>query len=726
MRAVCRKGHGGEALIAAAPRRVLVTALAWALLGSGSAGAAESPDAAAADATDLAGLSLEQLLALEVTSVSRRSEPISDAPAAVTVLTSEDIRRSGATSIPELLRMVPGVQVGQIDANKWAISARGLSERFADKLLVLIDGRSVYTPLFGGVFWDVQDTLLEDIDRIEVIRGPGGTLWGANAVNGVINIITRDAAETQGGLLVAGGGNQERAFGALRYGGSLGERFHYRAFARYFDREPFVTDDGEEAEDGWNQLRGGFRVDGEVGTDDHLTVQGDLYVGNSNGTAADLFLRGFEDQGVVNRPVRDHQDVAGGNLLGRITHRISDTASLQAQAYYDRTTRKGLYFDESRNILDLDVQHQFRLGDRQEVVWGAGYRFSWDAFKGREIVALDPTHRSDHLFSAFLQDEIEVLPARLWITAGSKIEHNSYTGTEVQPSVRFRARPFEGHTLWGAVSRAVRTPTRADEDIVFTVNTSVPPPPGATLQPPPVEVAPGVFVQPPPIPLTDPFPLALVLRGDRRTRSTILHAYELGYRLQPTDRSWVDLALFVNDYRRLGRTTEGSVSQVLLSAPPFVSLEGNLRLGTHVDGQIYGGELSGGWQITDRWRLQGSYSLLKHDLSADRSATDAASLPDDFRGRSPTHQFHLRSYLDLPGNLQLDAAGYWVGNLAAGDVPSYFRGDLRLAWRPCDRLELSLVGQNLFERSHPERGEEQAVFATEVPRSVFGTVRLRF
>lgn len=726
MRAACRKGHGGGALIAAAPRRVLVAALAWALWSAANPAAAGTPEGAPPEAADLAGLSLEELLSLEVTSVSRRSERISDAPAAVTVLTSEDIHRSGATSIPELLRMVPGVQVGQIDANKWAISARGLSERFADKLLVLIDGRSVYTPLFGGVFWDVQDTLLEDIDRVEVIRGPGGTLWGANAVNGVINIITRDASETQGGLVVGGGGNQERAFGAVRYGGPLGEHFHYRAFAKYFDREPFVTEEGDEAEDGWNQLRGGFRVDGELRADDHLTVQGDLYVGNSNGTAGDLFLRGFEDQGVVNRPVRDHQDVAGGNLLGRITHRISDTASFQAQAYYDRTTRKGFYFDESRNNLDFDFQHQFRLGDRQEVVWGGGYRFSWDAFKGRNIVALDPTHRSDHLLSAFLQDEIELLPDRLWLTAGSKIEHNSYTGTELQPSVRFRARPFEGHTLWGAVSRAVRTPTRADEDIIFTVSTSVPPPPGATLLPPPVEVAPGVFVQPPPIALTDPFPFNLVLRGDRRIQSTILHAFELGYRFQPTGSSWLDLALFVNDYQRLGRTTDGRVDQVVLPAPPFLSFQGNLRLGTHVDGQIYGGELSGGWQVTERWRIQGYYSLLKHDLSVDRSAFDTTNTTDEFRGRSPTHQFHLRSYLDLPGNLQLDAAGYWVGNLATGDVPSYFRADLRLAWRPCEGLELSLVGQNLFERSHPERRDEQAAFATEVPRSVFGTVRLRF
>lgn len=716
----------GGGLIAAAPRHVLVSLLAWGLLSAGSPGAAEPPADAASDPPDLAALSLEELLSLEVTSVSRRSERISDAPAAVYVLTAEDIRRSGATSIPELLRMVPGVQVAHIDGNKWAISARGLAERFADKLLVLIDGRSVYTPLFGGVFWDVQDTLLEDIDRIEVIRGPGGTLWGANAVNGVINIITRGASETQGGLVVAGGGDRERAFGAVRYGGRLGERFHYRAFAKYFDREPFVTEDGDEAEDGWNQLRGGFRVDGDLGPDAELTVQGDLYVGNSGGTGGDLFLRGFEDQGVVNRPVRNREDVAGGNLLGRIRHRISDTASFQAQAYFDRTTRKGYYFDESRNILDLDIQHQFRLGDRQEVVWGAGYRFGWDAFRGRNIVALDPSHRSDHLFSAFLQDEIELLGERLWVTAGSKIEHNSYTGTEVQPSLRFRARPLEGHTLWGAVSRAVRTPTRADEDIVFNVNTTVPPPPGATLLPPPVEVAPGVFVQPPPIALTDPFPLNLVLRGDRRLRSTVLLAYELGYRFQPTPSSWLDLAVFVNDYRRLGRTTRGSVSQVLVPMPPFVTIQGTLRLATHVDGQIYGGEVSGGWQVTERWRVQGSYSLLKHDLSVDRSSFDPEETPDVFGGRAPTHQFHLRSYLDLPGRLQLDAAGYWVGNLATGSVPSYFRADLRLAWRPCERLELSLVGQNLFERSHPERRDEQAVFATEVPRSVFGTVRLSF
>jgi len=293
---------------------------------------------------------------VEVTSVSRRAEKLSVAPAAISVITAEELRRSGATSIPEALRLVPGMEVARVDAHNWAISARGFNDLFANKLLVLMDGRSVYTPLFSGVYWDVQDTLLEDIERIEVIRGPGATLWGANAVNGVINIITRSARDTQGLLLAGGGGTEEQGFAAVRYGGKLGDNAYYRVYAKYFNRDDQVLPDGNDSNDRWNMARGGFRIDWDASPENHFTLQSDLYSGRLNQT---YFLP------APNPPYAQtnqaHLNVEGGNVLGRWSHTISERSDMKLQVYFDRTVRDGPVLDEDRDTFDLDLQHHFLL-----------------------------------------------------------------------------------------------------------------------------------------------------------------------------------------------------------------------------------------------------------------------------------------------------------------------------------------------------------------------------
>ncbi|MCK5229802.1 MAG: TonB-dependent receptor, partial [Desulfobulbaceae bacterium] len=420
--------------------------------------------------TDMTELSLEELMNIEITSVSKKPEKLADAAAAVFVVTREDIRRSGVTSIPEALRMAPGINVARIDSNKWAVTSRGFNGRFANKLLVLIDGRSVYTPSFSGVHWEVIDIFLEDVDRIEVIRGPGATLWGANAVNGVINIITKHAADTQGGLIAMGAGTEERGFGGVRYGTDMGETTYGRFYAKGFKRDEFVHNTtGDDAGDDWDMLRGGFRLDSLLYDRDSVTVQGDIYQGNMNQT---LHLPTVSGP-FFNKIVEDKAEVEGWNLLTRWQHTLSPTSDFTLQVYYDRTNRDEFVYGEIRDTFDIDLQHQFAAYKRHEVIWGLGYRYTHDDFSDSEILRLDPDSRSDELFSAFVQDKITLMEDCLWLTIGSKFEHNDYTGYEIQPNARLFWAPHTDHKVWASVGRAVRTPSRMEDDIWF-INTTFP------------------------------------------------------------------------------------------------------------------------------------------------------------------------------------------------------------------------------------------------------------
>ena len=641
---------------------------------------AEAQDALTSP-SQLKRLSLEELTKIEITSAARRPEALSSTPAAVAVLTPEDIARSGFTSIPEVLRLVPGLNVARVDSQTWAITSRGFNDIFANKLLVMIDGRTVYTPLFSGVFWEVQDTLLGDIERIEVVRGPGATLWGANAVNGVINIITKHARDTQG-LLVSGGfGTEDRAFTNVRYGAKLSEAAFVRVYAKYLNRGTSALPDGGQAHDAWDMYRAGFRLDWDPNRQNALTFQGDIYEGDKNRIYS-IPTATFPFSG--REKATDH--IAGGNLLARWAHTFSAGSQLTLQTYYDRTVRETVVFSETRDTADVDLQHRFSVGEHQEVVWGLGFRSTRDDVTNTLNVSLVPADRTLNLFSAFLQDEISIVPERVGVTLGSKFEHNDFTGFEIQPSIRGWWRPANGQTVWASVSRAVRTPSRAESDVRINPAPPVPLPPGT-----------------------------ITIFGNPEMSSEEVLAYEIGYRVQPMERLTFDLTAFYNDYdqlRTLEPTQPGPVSPSLAS--------------NNLTGETYGVELSATAQPFERWRLQGSYSFLEIQLHRRPGSADVATEIAG-EGSSPHHQVVLRSLLDLGWNVQLDSTVRYVDALPAPGIPSYLAVDLRLAWSPRPNLEVALVGQNLLDDQHPEFaptfiGTER----TEVERSLLATFKWLF
>ncbi|HEX7901436.1 MAG TPA: TonB-dependent receptor [Planctomycetota bacterium] len=620
---------------------------------------------------DLADLTLEELMRLEVTTASRKEQRLMDTAAAVAVIRGEDIRRMGVRSLPEALRMVPGTHVQRIDGNKWAIGVRGFSDRFANKLQVLVDGRSVYSPVFSGVFWDQQDTFLEDIDRIEVIRGPGGAVWGANAVNGVVNVITKKARDTQGVLAYAGGGTEERAFGGARYGGAAGD-VHYRAFAKAFSRDEqwdhAARDDAHD--DGW-QGRAGFRADWRASDVDAVTILGEYFDGRS-GTSTALAAPGpaFVD------PRDEHYDASGGHVLLRWERRLSGGGLLSTQVAYAHEVFDPSFLTLRRDTLDVDLTHRFTPLDGHDVVWGAGYRVAADDARNSYALSFDPAGEIDDVVSAFLQDEIALSGDALQLTLGTRVEHNDYTGLEVQPSARIAFRAHERHLIWAAVSRAVRTPNRVDQGIDF------------------VEVsAPGTEVH---------------LVGNHELRSEALVAYEAGYRLQPSDELTFDLALFFNDYDHLASVEPAG------AAPPLVFVEWDRKYA----GRTYGAELAATWQVARAWRLYGAYTFLRMNLVPDGDSADAVTEVKervDAKG-----QAFARSSVDLSETLTLDLLGRYVGPLSGRDVDAYVEADVRLAWRALPSLELSIVGQNLLRDEHVESANSRLTErATEIERGAY-------
>lgn len=682
-------------------RITMSTVLATCMLLCSMTGSAK---AAAIAPTDLTELSLEELMNIEITSVSKKPERLADAAAAIFVITQEDIRRSGVTCIPEALRMVPGINVARIDSNKWAITSRGFNGRFANKLLVLIDGRSVYAPSFSGVYWEVQDTLMEDVDRIEVIRGPGATLWGANAVNGVINIITKSAADTQGGLVAMGAGTEERGFGGVRYGIAMGEATYGRFYAKGFKRDEFVHTTGDDAGDDWDMLRGGFRVDSLLYGRDPVTVQGDIYQGDINqtlnlATLSDPYSQIFEDKG----------EVEGWNLLTRWQHTLSPTSDFTLQAYYDRTDREDAVYGEIRDTFDIDLQHQFAAGERHEVIWGLGYRYIHDdisaGISNLDTLVLDPDSSSDELFSAFVQDKITLMEDCLWLTIGSKFEHNDYTGYEIQPNARLFWAPHTDHKLWASVGRAVRTPSRAENGVnllndVFLIPTFAPPPY-------PEEVA-----------------VAITVKGNRDYESEELLAYELGYRFVPANTLSLDMSVFYNDYDNLRS------SELETRADQGAYIEQPLQFYNNLKGKTYGLELAAVWQAADWWQWDMAYSYLWIDIDADFEGGDKQ------HNDGPQHQVSLRSAVNLSKDLDLDLWLRYVDDVKAinsrnregsrTEIDSYLTLDIRLAWRPYDKVEIALVGQNLLDDEHPEFMQESFTMPTEVERGVYGKVTWQF
>jgi iron complex outermembrane recepter protein len=649
-------------------------------------------DLQAGGTRDLTEMSLEELMNEPVTSVSKKEQKLSQVAAAIFVINQEDIRRSGALNIPDLLRMVPGLDVAQINANTWAISARGFNHQFSDKLLVLIDGRAVYHPTSGGVNWDTQDVPLEDIERIEVIRGPGATVWGANAVNGVINVITLQAKDTQGGLLTAGGGTFDKAFGTARYGGALGEDVSYRLFTKYLDRSNWPDLTGQAGNDGWHLLHGGFRMDGNLSQHDSVMLQGDLYGGSEGAVIEHIASIATPDNGDVQRSA----NLSGGNVLGRWNHVVSSRFDTTTQFYFDRYTRSGAASNEERNTIDFDYQQHLILGSRQDLVWGAGYRLSADRIVGTIDEAFIPSARTLQLFSAFLQDEITLRPERLFLTLGMKLEHNDYTGFEEEPSIRVAWTPSARNTFWLAASEAVRTPTRADADGEFNV---------------------AAF------PLPDGSPAVLTVTGNPQQKSEHLLATELGYRVQANSWISIDISTFYNQYRDL-RSVEPSVPFAVTGPVPYTEIP--LVYGNLLHGTTEGIEATAHLKITDRWTLSPGFAWLKMHLRADSISLDATTAAD-IEGSIPRHQAQLRSSWNLSHGFSWDTSIYFVDGLPAQQLPSYTRLDTRFSWRPWERLELSLVGQNLLKERHVESNDTHTgVNPTQVERSAYAKVSWRF
>jgi len=644
------------------------------------------------DTNNLLEMSIENLMNIEVTIASKKNEKLFETPAAVYVVTAEDIRRSGAASVPDALRMVPGVQVARINSNTWAIGVRGHNSEFSNKLLVMIDGRSIYTPLFAGVYWDMHDVMLEDIDRIEVIRGPGGTIWGANAVNGIINIVTKNAKDTQGGIITGGGGSEQQGFGALRYGGKINNDTYFRIYSKYFNRDDGPIINSTDSSDRWDTVQGGFRIDWDATESDSFTFQGDIFKGciGQPGVVNSLFTPST----TVNY-VKTSTDIGGGNLLGRWKHKFDDDSDLALQLYYDRTERLEEIIEEIRDTYDIDFQHRFIPVDNHEFVWGLGYRFTGDKTKGSWTFSIDPDDRDAQLVSGFVQDRITLIEDKLKLILGSKLEYNDYTYFEYQPSGRLLWTIDQNNTLWTSITRAVRTGSRIDHDNAQTI----------------WSVTSG----------GGGMPMAIGSRGNQDFESEDLIAYEVGYRLKPSEKLFLDATTFFHRYDNL-RTIETVAPQFVPTPIPHMLML--FPTDNKMDGEIYGMELSGTWNIVDSWKVNAGYSFVQLQLHADHSSSDTSSAPDR-EGRTPHNQVFLRSYMDLTDNLELDFGFNYVDSLASGEIPSYIRLDARLGWHITEDVEFSVVGQSLIDPRYPEFGTWRNQ-VTESERGVYAKLTWRF
>ena len=614
----------------------------------------------------LTQISLEDLGNIEVTTASKEPVKASRTPAAIYVITQEDIRRSGATSIPEVLRLAPGVDVARIDSDTWSIGVRGFGSSLSRSVLVLIDGRSVYTPLFAGVWWQVQDTPLEDIERIEVIRGPGGTIWGANAINAVINIITKNARDTHGVLASAGGGNLDQGFLNFRYGAGNGKTFDYRVYGKAFTRGPEFHANNRQFDD-WRMAQTGFRTDWGLHNRDTLTVQGDLYNGDAGQSVG---ITTYTAPYSTN--VEQNGEVAGGNLLARWKHVFGEGSDIQLQTYYDRTDRTQPNFAETRDTFDIDFIHHLVLPGRQNFLWGLGTRLSsGTATPIVPTVVFTPYRQTDKLYSVFVQDEIPIVGDRLSITLGSKFLHNDYSGFEVEPSARLLWTPTRKQTVWTAVTRAVRTPSRIEEDLQLTA-------------------------------LMIPKPLTFFrVVGDRKFSSEHLLGYEAGYRSLVKPDVYVDIAAFYNNYDHL-LSIEPGVTFAETSPPPaHVVVPFMFRNG--LLGNTAGFEIAPDWTLTPWWRLRGSYSYLHMNLSKSAASRDTTTVPST-EGSNPHHLVLLQSSLHFTKKFTLDQILRYVSTLPAQQVRAYSTADLGFTWRATSGLNLSVVGQNLFQPHHAEFG----------------------
>lgn len=636
-------------------------------------GAAASADAASAPASgpDLSQLSIEQLVNINITSVSKTPEALSGAPAAVYVITHDDIIRSGATTLPEMLRLAPNLEVAQIDAQSYAISARGFNLYGADKLLVLIDGRSVYTPFFSGVFWDQESVLPEDIDRIEVISGPGATLWGANAVNGVINIITKKSSDTQGGFVDAGAGNTMYD-GTAQYGSKIGQYTTYRVYGEGLEQQHDELRNGSSAGDGWRRQQGGFRVDWNKAAD-LITLQGDVYQNPE------------QNQNLTHDFATESSQIAGRNLLARWTRQWDGGSTTQVQTYYDYNARldsADVYGGDRLSIYDADAQDSFSLGTRNAFVAGGGYRIEQDEINDNlaavPAVLFEPASATLDRSNVFLQDTI-TLTDTLKLTPGIKIEKDAYVAVEPLPSVRLAWKLDDRNLIWAAISRAARAPSREDRNLDEVVLQTKPP---------------------------------LNFFAGNDFQSEKLDAYELGYRAEPAPRVSFSVSTYYNVYQDLR-----SIGTTAVTAFP-------VYFNNDMQGDTYGAETWVTYQVLRWWRLAAGYNILREKLEFKPGTPDISGVST--AGDDPGHQVSLRSSMDLPHDVTLDADLRQIGSLPDPKVPAYAELDARVGWKISDAFNVALSGSNLLRAHHIEFIDTSVRQPVEIGRTFYVQAQWRF
>ncbi len=642
---------------------------------------------------DLIDLDIESLMDIEVYSASKKTQRLKDVSSAVFVINQEMIHNSGLTEIPELLRLAPGVQVSRINGNSWSVSIRGGSGRYGDKLLVMIDGRSIYTLLYAGVYWENQDMVLDDIDRIEVIRGPGATIWGANAVNGVINIITKSASETQGSHVAVSSGTINKALAGIRYGGRINEDAAYRISLKYRDHGRLQHPVGTDNYDGSTIGNGSFRSDWTPTSNNSFNLQGGFY----NGTIEEHMIEAVPSP-PYSREVLTDDNSRGWNMVGSWQHHLSDTNQVNIKLYYDKVYRDSFFYTSDMNTWDLALQQQLAIGKNQDLTYGFRYRNTESELTANNNLTLRQNNRNDYLYSFFIQDEISLLPDCLSLTLGSKFEEQSLSDFEVLPTVRILWKATEKDSFWASVSRAVRSPSIGEQDIAMEYKYF------------PLNGAPNQLA-------------GYWIIGNPELDAEHTIAYEAGYRSSLSNCTSLDLALFYTTYDHVRGFAPFTPGPALKPVP---HLRTGLQMVNNISGHSYGFEISANWKVLANLTLHANYSYLQ--VTIEETPGLPQDLYSDFEDRSPSSIYNLTLNWKPQRDVSLGAAFYGSSklNYANDPIPAFLRCDLRAAWQPTKGVELSLVGQNLFDPDHTEFPSTDAIHHSDIPRSIYAGLTLDF
>jgi iron complex outermembrane receptor protein len=642
---------------------------------------------------ELMDLDIESLMEIEVYSVSKKAQKLSDTTSAVFVINQEMIHKSGLTEIPEILRLAPGVQVSRITGNSWSVSIRGGSGRYGDMLLVMIDGRSIYTPLYAGVYWEDQDLPLQDIDRIEVIRGPGATIWGANAMNGVINIITKKAKQTQGSQINISTGSINTALATVRHGGTINDDTYYRMSLQYRNQSRLEEPNGTKNHDGIQMGHGDFRTDWTPNTQDSFSLQGSFFNGDR-----DENVLWAQPAPPYSTSIHNTSDSNGWDLVGSWNRQFSSDNQLGLTFYYDNTYKDTFYYSFDIDNWDIALQQQLTITDTQNLIYGLRCRYTNSDLSGKDNVHFNKAKRTDYLYSFFIQDEIELFSDELFLTLGSKFEYQNITNLEILPTARLLWKLTEESSVWAAVSRAVRSPSIADQDIVVEIGYA------------PINGDPSQLI-------------GYWVNGNPDMESEENISYETGYRTNLTSTVSFDLTLFYSTYDNV----RGFLPlQPVPTLTPVPHLRADIQFLNLISGYSYGFEVSATWNPLEQLRFTANYSNLQ--ILVDDITGISDQQLGQFDDRTPTSLYNLTGNWAIQEDLDIGLYLYGSSKLSrqSNPVPSYLRCDLRLAWRPVPSVELSLVGQNLFDSEHTEYPSVDNLINSTIPMSIYTGLTLDF